>query len=88
MSSVLALFAMDGFGGNACLHELLHHTIRTMASSGKHERTFHIRLMEQMGEQMLLIDFINHVQALINRINGARYGVNLHRYGMIQNAKG
>ncbi len=82
LSGGLALVAVDGGGGDACLGQVLRHPVCPVLCAGEHQRRGDIPVVQQLDQQFRLVVLVHQIDALVNdlhrgadRIDGNFYRV-------------
>ena len=86
----LALVAMDGGGRDALLVEVFGDLIRAVLGAAEHQCVDHrrVQVLDEPGQQELLVAFFDKIQALVDAVHGAGNRVHLDERRVLQDAGG
>ena len=81
---------MDRSGGDALLGQIAGDLIRAVLGAAEHQRILHRRgqVLDEPGQQELLVALLDEIQALVDALHRAGHGVHLHEGGVMQDACG
>ena len=74
----LALVAMDGLTANALFAEVADQFVRAVFGAGEDQRARHIRGLEHIDEQVLLLGLAHEVDLLLDGLGGGAAALHLH----------
>ena len=84
----LALVAVDGRCRDALLVQVFGNLIRAVLGAAEDQRVLHRRfqILDEPGQQELLVALLDEIQALVDAVHGAGHRVHLDEGGVVQDA--
>ena len=84
LSCALRLVAMDRFGLDILAPQYLDHFVGTVLGAGEYESGRDPLIPEHIHKKILFVALVDVEQALLDGVNGGRFGPNLHLDGIVE----
>ena len=88
LPGVLAFVAVDGHSSDARAGKLPHNAVRPMLGAGEHQRAGHLRVLQQLCQQVALVALVHKINALLNALHRRGGRRDHHLFRTVEQAVG